>query len=381
MKKLSDKYVFKKPLMRILVWLFDTLGGLVFFWIKKEKNHPDYRRILIVRVDQLGDVVMTLPAVDALQAAFPQARIDFLTAPWAREIAEGYARQIYVFENSYFGRAVSWRKSFREWFMLAGTLRKNRYDLAIDFRGDLRNAALLFLTGARKRVGYGSAGGGFFYTDCLSGQEGRHQVERSLDCVRAAGCPVPGEISRLKYRPPDPEAWQSKFSSVLGQAPRPWTVMHIGSGYPSKRWPAANYFSLMDRLLNEGMGAVILTGSEAEESLAGPYLKNQKRAVNLIRKTSLSELCFLIDQADFFVGNDSGPAHLAAALGKKTVVLFSGTNDWREWQPRGSSVEVIHHPVPCSPCHERVCPLPRHDCMENITVEQVLQKIKAVRNV
>lgn len=381
MSALSDKYVFKKPVVRILIWLFDTLGGIVFFWQKWQKVPSAYRRILVMRVDQLGDVVMTLPAMAALEAAFPETQIDFVVGPWARELAETYVHHAYIFKHSYFGENVSRFHSFAEGIRLAWSLRKNRYDLAIDFRGDLRNAGFLFLTGARRRVGYGSAGGGFFYTDCLAEARGRHQVERNLECLKAVGVRVPQEIPKLKYRPPDPEAWQKKFSNLHDRARRPWIVMHIGSGYPSKRWPAANFFSLLDRMLGEGKGTVILTGHEKEESLVRPYFKERERLVNLIRKTSIAELCALIDQADLFVGNDSGPAHLAAALGKKTVVLFSGTNDWRVWQPRGNSVHVIHHEVPCSPCQERICPLPRHECMENITVDRVFNKIREVADV
>lgn len=372
MSALSDKYVFKKPLVRLLVWLFDMTGGFFFAWAKGQKETPPYRRILALRVDQLGDVVLSLPALVALQNSFPEARIDVVVAPWAREIVEAYAHKTYVFGHSYFSAAASRFQSFAEWLRLAGLLRKNRYDLAIDFRGDLRNAALLFFAGARRRIGYGQAGGGFFYTDCLAEDNSRHQLERNLECVKAAGGAASPAIPKLRFRAPDAEAWKKKFAG----GPKPWTVVHVGSGYPSKRWPADNFFSLIDRFTEKGSGTVILIGGEKEGPLVLPYLEKRRGIVNMTGKTSLTELCALLDQADLFVGNDSGPSHLSAALGRNTVVLFSGTNDWRLWEPRGAAVRVIHHPVPCSPCHEKVCPLPRHECMENITVDRVMGQIQ-----
>lgn len=374
MSALSNKYVFKNSWVRCAVGVLDALGRAATSFRKKPDPAAKYKRILVVRLDQLGDVVMTLPAVRLLREAFPDSRVDFLVAPWARDLVEPYADEIHVFENSYFGGKGAAVSCLLEWISFVRMFRRNRYDLAVDFRGDLRTAALLYLSAAGRRVGYGNAGGGFFYTDCLPEREGRHQSDRALDCVRLLGCEVRGEVQPFRYRSPDPEMWREKFSA-LALASRPWIVMHVGSGYASKRWPADRFFNVIDRLLSEAGGTVILTGHQKETEIARPYFKEREGLLNFIQKTTLLELCALIDKADLFVGNDSGPAHLAAALGKKTLVLFSGTNDWRLWHPRGQAVHVMRHDVSCSPCHERECPLPRHECMENITVDSVRAKI------
>jgi heptosyltransferase-2 len=384
---LFPRYVYKKWTRRCLASLFDLAGGAVFFWIRWLPRPCTYRKILCVRLDQIGDFVLTLPALGALREAFPEAEMDLLVAPWSEPLAqfvEGIAR-VETFEHSYFsGHSFSGISALRETWRWVAKARKRGYDLAIDFRGDVRTIALLFLAGAKRRVGYGGTGGGFLLTDRVPNEEGIHQVERNLRCVEILGAPA----RRAERRDRDqtaprlsvPERTRSdvrgRFPELYGTAPRPWIVLHEGSGYPSKRWPRTYFDELIRKLGDEKLGTVILVGSAGDWDGSGRGGAARGPVWDLAGKTSLSELCGLLADADIFVGNDSGPAHIAAALGKKVISLFSGTNDYRFWQPIGPRVTVLRHPVPCSPCHERVCPLERHHCMEGIPVAEVFRKVK-----
>ncbi len=380
MKILSDRYVFKKAYVRLLVWIFDLVGSGCFFWLRWFKTKQPVKRILIVRLDQIGDVVLTLPVIDLLKACFPEVKIDFLVSPAAQELVENHPdiSCVYTFQNAYFSKPYRGVQALCEWFQYLGLFRRNRYDLAFDFRGDVRNAFLLFLSGAKRRVGRGSAGGGFLFTDLVAERSQEHQLERNLALLRVVGCATAETDSGVYYPPGTLGIFKARHPDLFSKGIHPWIVIHIGSGYPSKRWPVSNFFLLIDRILKSGMGSVLLIGQGSEERLAGSYFKENPHLFNLMSKTTLSELCALIDACDLFIGNDSGPTHIAAALGKKVVALFSGTNDYRVWQPRGRSVHILHHPVPCSPCHEKICPLPRHDCMEAITVEQVFEKVRTL---
>jgi lipopolysaccharide heptosyltransferase II len=378
LKIISAKYVYKKPFLRLLARLFDAAGALLFFWTRRGRKSEGFRRILVIRLDQLGDAVLALPAVSALKKCFPAAEIDFFSGPWARELAEYHPdiNRVFVFEHSYFSARVPFFSTLTEWLGFILRFRRNRYDLAVDFRGDVRTNLLMFFSGAGRRVGRGITGGGFLLTDLVPETPSRHQIERNLDCVRILGCEVEAPPLELYYPPATLGILRQREPEFFAAAVRPWIVVHIGSGYPSKRWPAANFFRLIDQILASWPGSVILVGQESERRLAEPFLRKSGRIFNLIGRTTITELCAILDSADVYVGNDSGPTHMAALLGKKVIVLFSGTNEAEYWRPLGKAVTVVRRPVPCSPCHERDCPLPRHDCMENITVEEVLEKVR-----
>jgi len=374
-KPLASNYVYRSAWRRFAAGIFDRIGGL-FFGHYAVPVPLDFSRILLIRADQIGDVILSLPAVDALRKSFPNAEIDFCVAPWAEALLAQNAAisRIYLFKNSYFGGGFSPLASIREWAGLLRIFRRRRYDLIIDFRGDARNIILAFLAGGRRRVGFGVTGGGFLLTDCLPEIEDEHQMERNLRCVQILGCKAEGSIPRIYVPETEKKSFEIGNREFFSKLARPWTVIQMGSGYPSKRWPVSNFRMLIERWLEKTAGTVFLVGQKGEEELAAG-ISSGGNVVNWVGKTSFGELCVLLDLADVFVGNDSGPAHIAAGLGKKTVVLFSGTNEFRIWRPRGDRVSVLRCEVSCAPCHLKDCPKPRHECMEGISVEQVLQTV------
>ncbi|HNV87018.1 MAG TPA: glycosyltransferase family 9 protein [Candidatus Omnitrophota bacterium] len=333
-------------------------------------------------MDQIGDAVMVLPAIQALKDHFPESKIDFLVSSPVVPLASAHpaVSRVYEFRNSYFSPGFSWGSALREWLGFAWIFRKNRYDLAIDFRGDVRNILLIFLAGIPRRIGRGLTGGKFLLTDCLAEIPGEHQIEKNLDCVRILGCETKETAPNIFLPDFFRKDFSTNFYDTLKDAVRPWMVVQAGSGYPSKRWPVGNFTELIGRWLEDSRGTVVLIGGNEETELGRTLAKRGMRVVDLTGKTSFEELCALVDSADIFVGNDSGPAHIAAALGRRTVVLFSGTNEYAAWVPRGLFVSVIRHEVSCAPCHEKICPMPRHDCMEGISVEKVFRCVKGMMN-
>lgn len=374
------RYVYKKSVLRFFAGVFDAVGSVIFFWLRIRPGPKKITKILLVRLDQLGDVVMTLPALQALKDFLPEADIDFLVSLPAASIVKAHpaVSRVYEFKDSYFSPGFSWKSALKEWLAFVKLFRKNRYDLAVDFRGDVRNVLMIFFSGIPRRIGRGITGGGFLLTDCLPETTGEHQIERNLACVRTLGLETKETFPKVYLPTCFRESFVAKFSDWVNVAERPWMVAQVGSGYPSKRWSIGNFAELFKAWLDETGGTVFLVGQRGEEELGQMILRREKRVMDLIGKTSLGELCALIESADVFVGNDSGPAHIAAALEKRTVVLFSGTNTHAVWEPRGSFVSVLFREVSCSPCHEKICPLPRHVCMEGVSVEKVLHCVKGM---
>jgi ADP-heptose:LPS heptosyltransferase len=158
-------------------------------------------------------------------------------------------------------------------------------------------------------------------------------------------------------------------------------VFHIGAGTPAKQWPVEHWRELLGRAIIEFDAQVMLVGSEADRIIARRIL-GPAAWPNLVDGTgrlSLMELAGVLQQADVLIGADSGPAHLAAAVGTPVVALFSGTNSSRQWQPWGTQVTVVRHPVPCSPCHREQCPMAEHPCMRGVKPEEVVEAMREVQ--
>ncbi len=372
------KYLFKKPWKRFLFKLIDTIGWILFFWARFLPRSNSVRRILLMRMDQIGDVVFTIPAVRAIKRKYPDASIDYLVGPWSEELVELLPEigKIISFPDNWFSPSFSLKKCAANFFGALRELKRGKYDLAIDFRGDFRNIFLLFLAGIPERLSYGVTGGGFLLSQECSHDKRIHQVDLNLKLVQKLCCDIEDKSFGIQLSDSRKEAGRDLLVNIPKMERK--VVVHMGAGYPSKQWGSERYRRLIDMISEKKLAWVVLVGLESERSLVGNWSSVNGRVLNLIGKTTFSELAAVIDQCDLFIGNDSGPSHIAAALGKKEVVIFSGTNDADIWKPWNPKAVLIRKDVPCSPCEEKVCFQPRHYCMEDIAVEEVFRKVQGL---
>ncbi len=341
------RYLFLKKWKRILVGIFDVVGRAVFFSKRNHEAVPE--KILVIRLDSMGDGVLTLPAIQALKRRYPKARIDFLVSPAVRDLFH------YFFPESETQTAGT----------SAAMLREKRYDLAIDFRGDLRTILRMAASGIRRRWGRGGAGGGFLLERERNPSFEQHEVRANLAVVEDAPESVVVEFPKLRH------PWSGKLQG------KKQIVIHAGAGYPSKRWAPERFVEVARQIGQRKWGIPIFIGGAEEQKSLDPYWSRlDVEFKDLMGQTSFEELMQVIAECDLFLGNDSGPAHLAALSGRKLVVVFSGTNNWRQWAPWSNRLRVVHHPVPCAPCEETICPLQRQHCLEEITVEEVLRAVE-----
>lgn len=351
-------YLFKKRWKRILAFLFDVfcLPLRCLGLIPRTSSRPfSPKKILVIRTDSLGDAALTLPAIQVLRSRFPSTQIDFLVTPPIRELYSCF------FPNASFyiseGNGLSIHKQ----------VRGKGYDLAIDFRGDIRTTLSIFFAGIPNRWGRSGTGGSALLTHQIRRPHIQHELLDHLELVSENGGRSPIEYPH--------------FSPVLHTEtklpPGKKIAIHIGAGYSSKRWPTKRFIELTERIREKGLGTPLFVGTIEERHLLDPYRKRLgEECLDLTGRTSSRELLAIIDQAELFIGNDSGPAHLAALLNRKIVVVFSGTNDFHRWAPWSSQVRIVNRPVPCSPCEERICPLPSQVCLEEITVDEVFRAVE-----
>ncbi|MFZ5801514.1 MAG: glycosyltransferase family 9 protein [Candidatus Omnitrophota bacterium] len=379
---LKPRYRYRRLWKRLAAFGLDLFGGILFGLIRRLRpcsrpQNPE--RILVVRIDQIGDVVMIRPALSALHRRYPHARIDLLltsetlplfrdTYPWGDVLA---------CERSWFKRGQGGWRLFREYFRLVKLLRSRQYDIGIDFRGDLRTIRLLRCAKIPWRIGYANTGGGFWLSEALWDNGRTHQVTLNLLLTQRLGADTCSELESFTYTAARRGEIEKELGFYLHSDSRPRVIIHGEAGYPSKRWPWTRYEELIRMLLDRREAHVILigqggAGSEGRALPAHPDLRD------LRGKTRLEDLPVIMDLCDLYVGNDSGPAHLAAAQKLESIILFSGTNDENVWHPWNPKLHLIRYAVPCSPCESPRCRYAHHDCLMKISVREVHDCIRLV---
>ena len=304
-------------------------------------------RVLIIKPSALGDIVHTLPVLLLLRRKFPAARIDWLVNPAFASLLRGHRllNDVVPFDRRRFGRA--WREwsAARELVDFAVGLRRRRYDLVIDLQGLLRSGLLTWQTGAATRVGFAAAreGAALAYTHVVPSRgDERHAVERYLDVAEALGCgrgPVAFDFDIHA------DVRQS-VHDLVGDGK--YAVLLPGTNWPTKRWPAERFAELVGPIRRHFGFRVFLAGANDVAHLAFPD------AVSLAGKTDQKQLVVLLEKASLVVANDSGPMHIAAALGRPLVTLFGPTNPVRTG-PYGRPDTVLQLDLVCRPCYARQC--------------------------
>lgn len=348
--------------------------------IGKGKNYSgeEVREVLVRAPNWVGDNIFAVPAVQRLKREFSSARVTVLAAAglaplW--ELAEGVDGVI----------PFDLRGGFRDLRgkrELIHRLKEGRFDLAVVFPRSFESALWIWLAGIPRRWGYGAAGRSFLLTRRASSARGYRQTPRIdyyyrlLDCGAVA---APSPPARL-FIPPDLPRRALDLLREAGIDPgvRPLAGLHPRASYgPAKCWPPDNFVRLARMLVEKKKAAVLLFGSEKERDLLeGIAARAGKGAVNFAGRTDLRSLAALISLCRVLVANDSGPLHLASALGIPVVGLY-GSTDPAATGPRGGKARVIYKGVECSPCLQRVCP-GDFSCMEKITPQEVMAAVEEI---
>lgn len=384
--RFTGPYRYVRVRWHVLFGLVDLIGQALRMtwqrWIgQRPSTYERPRSILMIQLDHMGDAVITAAVLPAIRKRYPAARLEMLASPWNREVFEisGVVDAIHVCSVNRF--AQGWRPHWLFMQALWGLrLRRRKFDLAVDVRGELPLALIAWLAGAKRRVGWNCGGGGFLLTDSADYLPGRPEMESRLALLKLIDVAPPIEVLQRGPWLIPPAAARASIADRLDAAGenRPFVVMHLGAGTAAKRWPAGHWRELIGCLIIEMAPCIVLIGGKQEQALAADVLQRRKwpGVEDWTGRLTLGETAAAIEQADLFIGADSGPAHLAAAVGTPAVVLFSGTNRVRQWRPWGQ-VSVVKQQVACSPCHLRRCPLACHPCMDGILPKMVAKRVIA----
>ena len=340
------------------------------------------KRVLLLRLERIGDLLMVLEAIADARAAFPGAEIDLAVGSWNLDLARLIPglHTIHVADVPWLARGGagdSWnalRAKARAW-------RRRQYDVVINFEPDIRSNYLAWRTGAPRRLGYWTGGGGAFLTDAYEYEPSRHVaanaralVARATDDRQRHAGPTARPSSRLV--PPDTA--RARARQLLETAAGPLIGVHVSGGRESKQWHLDRFADVARSLAHDRGATIVLTGSEGDRPLVERVLAQLDgvRVIDVTGQLDLPELAAVLSSLDLLVTGDTGPMHLASAMDTPLVALF-GPSDPARYGPSSSRQKVLRVQLPCSPCGQVRLPPERcrghvPDCMDGIQVAAVL---------
>lgn len=335
-------------------------------------------RVLIRGVNWLGDAVMTLPALEALRRLWPHAALG-VVAP--EGLAPLWRMEPAVEAVEPFGPSGGFGRLLED-CRLASRLRKGRWEVAVVLPNSFHSALVPALGGIPRRVGFATDGRGWLLTDPLAKTESlkaHHQVEHYMALIRSLGYEGPTPPVRLRVSE-EKLRWAEEALSGLGdgQGGRPLVGIHPGATYgPAKRWFPERFAAVAESTARELEARILVLGGPGEAPWADKLASALPgRVADWTGRTDVSELAALLARLDLLVCNDSGPMHLAAAVGTPVVAVF-GSSEPSQTGPSGEGHLLVREPVECSPCFERTCPLKqdRYKCFELVSAARVSEAV------
>ncbi|HJV73461.1 MAG TPA: lipopolysaccharide heptosyltransferase II [Noviherbaspirillum sp.] len=335
------------------------------------------RRILCIRLDHIGDVLMTTPALRALKQAVPGRHITLLTSPGGASVAP-YIPEI----DDTIAYAAPWMKStspheVQTDMALIGRLASGNFDAAVIFtvysQNPLPAAMLCYLAGIPLRLAHCHENPYQLLTHWLPDPEPheriRHEVQRQLDLVAHAHAQT--DDKRLSFHISDADCdFARELLQVLGiDTAKPWLMLHPGATAPSRRYPAQHWNAAAHMLAKRLQCPLVFSGSEQEAALIENIRKDLLDTCSLAGQLGLGQLAALIGQAPLLISNNTGPAHIAAAVGTPVIDLYALTNP--QHTPWMVPHRVLFHDVPCRNCYKSVCPEGHHDCLARVSPARV----------
>lgn len=347
----------------------------------KTQNPYNFKRILIVRTDRMGDVILSTPVIKALRDNYPNAYIAMMVSPYAKEIVEGnpYLDQVIIYDKD--GKHKSWPRSIK----FSRRLKKKQFDLAVILHPTNRVHLITFFAGIRKRIGYDRKLR-FLLTDKIKhtkqlGQ--KHELEYNLDLIRYLGI-EPLDKNLFVPISLESEKWVADLFNREGIKENDLLLaIHPAASCPSKVWPLERFAEVADKLIEKyGFKALIVSGPK-DISLAKSLIKQMRhRVVDLAGRTSVSQLASLLKRSKLFISNDSGPVHIASAVGVAVISIFGRAQAGlspKRWGPVGEKAKVLHREVGCIECLAHNC-VKEFACLKAINAEDVIRAVDSIMN-
>ena len=371
-----------EPWERLLVGAADLPGRLTLGAWRLLRGAPPIdlgtvRDVLVLRLDRIGDVFMSLPALADLRAALPNARIRLAVGQWSADAAKtAPVDEVLVWNAPWVGRASEGADTLRALYAKAAALRG--VDLGLDLQGDVRASLLLWATGARLRAGYANTGGGYLLTHVVPLDETVSWVEQNRRAVAlATGRPV-GTARPDVLTADERDFARRLFENLSLEVRRPIVAIHPSGGRLVKQWDLDRWIQVASRLQQERGATILVTGSAADRDLASALLKAvPHRGYDMTGRLSLREMLAVLERLDLFLSPDTGPMHMAASVNAPAVAIFGPSDPVRYFSGTSPRQVYVRRELWCSPCNlirkpPAECSGPAMpECLQLVTVDEV----------
>jgi len=334
------------------------------------------QRVLVVRLRSIGDTVLATPSLFALKRFLPHASIDILLEDWVAPVLDGFPHvdNVVTFQR---GSAAARAR-------VARRLRATRYDVVYNLHGGTTATFITRATGAKHRVGYQTYQYARLHNHLapspllLWERAKTHSVEQQLALPGWTGVPVSDRPpTRLAVTEPAAAAIRSRLESA-GLIDVPFAVIHPAAAFATKQWAAENFGQVATELAQKRLGIIAIT-TPGELQIIDELKRNTSGPVTAFTDLSLPEITALLERSRLFIGNDSGIAHIAAAVKTPSVVIFGSSNiaHWRPWAT--APAEIVYEEMECQPCHGYYCEkFEQPECIKRVPVERVIAATERV---
>ncbi|MBI3546671.1 MAG: glycosyltransferase family 9 protein [Gammaproteobacteria bacterium] len=345
--------------------------------MKRAESWFNAKNILAIRLDNMGDVLMTTPALRALRDSAPQRRLTLLTSSSGRN-AGMYAPmvdQVLIYDAPWMKATANHDSDFDQFTVRM--LKSKAFDAAVIFtvysQNPLAAALLCYLADIPLRLAHCRENPYQLLSDWVietEPQNGvRHEVQRQLDLVQSVGCTTSNTNLSVEIPPSTRSKLRAQLQQQLDPS-LPWVLIHPGATAPARRYPPESFATLTDILANKHGWQIVFSGAADEHALIEEIRRQASvRSFSFAGKLNFIELAALIELAPILISNNTGPVHIAAAVGTPVVDLYALTNP--QHQPWKVPHRVLFHDVPCKFCYKSVCPQLHHDCLRKLQPQDV----------
>lgn len=373
--------------VKIFIVLLDFFGGIVFYPAKLFRKKYDSRiikKVLVVRLDGVGDVVLSTAAFREIRKDFKNARITLLVGSWAKDVVkylDNFNEVIvfdYFFFKSFRTKKLNILKDIIEFLRIIKKLRKEKFDLSIDLRGDIFTVIFSFFSGARFRFGLADGGGGFLLTHPVWLKYGPvSAVGRTLKVCKELGIASPSDELDIKITSGDiSRAKKMLLEHGISDKDSVVTISPI-SLFKWKSWPKEKFAQLIRKLKTlEGIKIILVGSSSEDDAIADIISMSDNNGINFAGKLNLVELAALLSLSKLYIGNDSGPTHIAFAMRIPIIQLFGPGEPEIFGHFNEKSILIMDDNCLCRPCTQRRCDNEKEWCMDKISVEEVFAAAK-----